>query len=191
MKKIVVLLLTVLLCLTACSTGEKAKTGQPPAPPPVSTPEPVSVPTPEPEPAPEPEPVPEPDYALFISDQPISTVDGCLVTDRLPVRFINNTGEDGCVLDIPHLERQNAVGEWEPVPWKEGVGFCGTPSLLPAEGRDWSEDMRYLWGPLEDGTYRLSYEVGPDERTEDRAYGEFTLYTPEGIHGLPLAESQE
>ena len=131
---------------------------------------------------------PEPDYALYISSQPIPTVEGCLVTDRLPVYFINNTGVGGNMLDIPHLERRNDAGEWEAVPWKEGIGFCGTPDPLPAEGRSWSEDLSVLWEPLEDGRYRLSYEVATFD-TEETAYGEFTLYTPEGSHGLPLAEN--
>ena len=130
---------------------------------------------------------PEPDYAVYIPGQTIPAVNGCLVTDRLPVYFINTTGEDGYVLDIPHLERQNDAGEWEEVPWKEGIGFCGTPSTLSAAGRDWSEEISMLWGTLEDGRYQLSYEVGATFETEETAYGEFTLYTPEGGHGLPLA----
>lgn len=131
---------------------------------------------------------PEPGYALYISRKPVLTVDGCLVTDRLPVYLINNTGEDGQVLHIPHLERRNEAGGWEEIPYHDNVGFCGTPDLLPAGGAEWSEDMLYLWGALEDGRYRLSYEVGDTFDTEERAYGEFTLYTPEENHGLPLAE---
>ena len=132
---------------------------------------------------------PEPDYALYISSQPIPMVEGCLVTDRLPVYFINNTGVGGNMLDIPYLERQNDAEEWETVPWKEGIGFCGTPDPLPAEGQSWSEDISMLWGTLEDGRYRLSYEVRPTFDTEEIAYGEFTLYTPEDNHGLPPAEN--
>ena len=132
---------------------------------------------------------PEPDYALYISSQPIPAVEGCLVTDRLPVYFINNTGVGGNMLAIPHLERRNDAGEWEAVPWKEGIGFCGTPDPLPAEGQSWSEDLSMLWEPLEDGRYRLSYEVGTTFDTEETAYGEFTLYTPEDNHGLPPAEN--
>lgn len=132
---------------------------------------------------------PEPDYALYISKEPIPTVDGCLVTDRLPVYLINNTGRDGQVLLIPHLEHWNAAGEWEEVPYQENIGFCGTPDPLPIGGKAWSEDMLYLWGTLEDGRYRLSYEVGDTFDTEDRAYGEFTLYTPEA-GGLPLAPAE-
>lgn len=133
---------------------------------------------------------PEPDYALYISEEPIPTVDGCLVTDRLPVYFINNTGKEGYALSIPHLERKNESGEWEPVPWKDGVGFCGTPDPLPMGGRAWSEDIPMLWGALEDGAYRLSYEVGPTFETEEWARGEFTLYTPEGDQGLPLFSAE-
>ena len=48
-----------------------------------------------------------------------------------------------------------------------------------------------LWGTLEDGRYRLSYEVGPTFDTEEIAYGEFTLYTPEDNHGLPPAEKSQ
>ena len=131
---------------------------------------------------------PEPDYAMYISKKPVPTVDGCLVTDRLPVYLINNTGKDGQVLHIPHLERRNETGGWEEIPYQDNVGFCGTPDPLPAGGAEWSEDMLYLWGALEDGRYRLSYKVGDTFDTEERAYGEFTLYTPEENHGLPLAE---
>lgn len=133
---------------------------------------------------------PEPDYALYISKEPVPTVDGCLVTDRLPVYLINNTGREGQVLLIPHLEHWNEADEWEEVPYRENVGFCGTPDPLPAGNKAWSEDTVLLWGTLEDGRYRLSYEVGDTFDTEDRAYGEFTLYTPEDSHGLPLAPTE-
>lgn len=132
---------------------------------------------------------PEPDYALYISKEPVPTADGCLVTGRLPVYLINNTGKEGQVLLIPRLERWNAVGEWEEVLYQENIGFCGTPDPLPIGGKAWSEDMLYLWGTLEDGRYRLSYEVGNTFDTEDRACGEFTLYTPEAS-GLPLAPTE-
>lgn len=132
---------------------------------------------------------PEPDYALHVSSQPIPTVQGCMVTARLPVLFINTTGEDGQVVDIPHLEKQGEDGEWENVPFREGIGFCGTAGRLPAAGRIWSEDIPTLWGALEDGRYRLSYHVSPAGGTEQTIYGEFTLYTPEGNQGLPLADA--
>lgn len=195
MKKIFTLLLSAALCLSfaACAVNAAPDGTGEPAPAPAEPAE-RTEPTEPTEPAPTPQPVPaeepEPDYALYISDQPVPIVQGCLVTDRLPVYFINNTGKDGYVLDIPHLERQNDAGEWEAVPWKEGVGFCGTPSTLPAEGREWSEELSMLWNPLDDGLYRLSYEVGETFETEDIAYGAFTLYTPEGNQGLPLAEPQ-
>ena len=49
-------------------------------------------------------------------------------------RKLNTTGRDGHVVDIPHLERQNQDGAWTEVPYKEGIGFWGTPSTLPAGG---------------------------------------------------------
>ena len=73
---------------------------------------------------------PEPDYTVYIPGQAIPTVNGCLVTDRLPVYFINTTGEDGYVLDIPHLERLNGAGEWEVVPWKEVEVFHKEDALF-------------------------------------------------------------
>lgn len=133
---------------------------------------------------------PEPDYAVYISAQPVPTMEGCLVTDRLPAYLVNNTGEDGQVLLIPHLERWDEAGEWAEVPYRESVGFCGTPDPLPAGGKVWSEDAAYLWGTLEDGRYRLSYKAGRMFETEDWARGEFTLYTPEENRGLPLFSAE-
>lgn len=125
---------------------------------------------------------PAPDYALYIPIQPVLASE-----EQIPVQFINTTGKDGYVLDIPHLERQNDAGEWEEVPYREGIGFCGTPSTLPAGVRDWSEDISVLWDALEEGQYRLSYAVGPDFDTDQTVYGEFTVCGPE-LCGLPLAE---
>jgi len=186
MKKLFALLLTAGMCLTACAAGE---TTPPKEPDPVlSGPAetlPVSQPGPE---NPSDEISKEvPDYDLYISDQPIPTVEGCGITDRLPVYFINNTGEDGYVLSIPHLEKLDDNGAWAEVPYKDDIGFCGTPDPLPAAGREWSEEISFLWGRLEDGQYRLSYAVGPTQDTEETVSGEFTLYTPENNAGLPLA----
>lgn len=190
MKKIFTILLAAALCLSLAACAAKDVLEGPEEPDSTPTqpadPTPMSRPEPAEEPEPEPESEPEPDYALCISDQPIPTVDGCLVTDRLPVHLINNTGKDALVLLIPHLERRNEAEGWEEVPYKEGVGFCGTPDPLPPEGKDWSEDLLYLWGSLEDGDYRLSYEVGDTFETEEWVYGEFTLCTPEDNQGLPL-----
>lgn len=136
-----------------------------------------------------PDALPEPDYALHISSRPIPTVQGCMVTARLPVLFINTTGEDGQVVDIPYLEKLGENGEWENVPFRDGVGFCGTADRLPAGGRVWSEDIPALWGALEDGRYRLGYRVRPSGGTEQTICGEFTIYTPEGNQGLPLSNT--
>jgi hypothetical protein len=190
MKRIFALLLTAALCLSFAACAAKDAPAGPEEPDPAPSQPADPAPMSQPEPVKEPEPEPEPDYALCISDQPIPTVDGCLVTDRLPVHLINNTGKDALVLLIPHLERRNEAGGWEEVPYKEDVGFCGTPDPLPPEGKDGSEDLLYLWGTLEDGDYRLSYEVGDTFDTEDMAYGEFTLYTPEDNQGLPLSSGE-
>ena len=129
----------------------------------------------------------EPEYALYISSQPIPTVEGCLVTDRIPAFFINTTGKDAEVLLIPHLERLDGNGEWAEVPFKDGIGFCGTPDPLPPEGKAWYWEVSMLWGDLEDGRYRVGVQCQPYLDTEETVYGEFALFTPEDTAGLPLA----
>ena len=54
-----------------------------------------------------------------------------------------------------------------------GVNLAGTPSTLPAGGRNWSENVLMLWGMLEEGRYRLHYQAGADFDTAGAAYGEF------------------
>ena len=98
---------------------------------------------------------PEPDYALFIPGQPVSGM------EPIQIVFLNSTGEQAYVLDIPHLERMTEGGAWEEVPYREQAGFCGTPSSMPPNGRIWSEDPAALWGALEPGLYRLRYGTGP------------------------------
>lgn len=137
-----------------------------------------------------PDACPEPDYALYVSSQPIPTVEGCAVTDRIPGYFINTTGEDAEVLLIPHLEKADENGTWTEVPWKDGVGFCGTPDPLPPEGKAWSWEISMLWGSLEDGCYRVGARCQPYQDTEETVYGEFVLYTPEKNAGLPLAPQE-
>lgn len=124
---------------------------------------------------------PEPDYALFIHGQPVSGM------EPIQIVFLNSTGEQAYVLDIPHLERMTEGGAWEEVPYREQAGFCGTPSSMPPNGRIWSEDPAALWGALEPGLYRLRYAVGPTEETEGEAVGQFTVEAQE-ICDLPLAE---
>lgn len=125
---------------------------------------------------------PEPDFALAVLGQPVPAA-----AETIALHFINNTGADTNVLLIPHLERQDEYGSWREVPWKDGAGFCGMADPLPAEGRDWSENAAYLWGMLEEGQYRLHYEVRSGFETEVVVYGEFTVRAPE-ICSLPLAE---
>ena len=131
---------------------------------------------------------PEPDYDLYISSQPIPTVEGCLVTDRIPAYLINTTGEDASVLLIPHLEKLEESGAWAEVPCK--VGFCGMADPLPEEGMVWPLDISTLWGGLEDGQYRIGVKCQPYLDTEVTAYGEFTLFTPENNGGLPPAPQE-
>lgn len=127
---------------------------------------------------------PEPDYCLHIPGQPVSAL-----TENLTVYFINTTGKDAMVVDIPHLERRNAEGTWEEVPYKNGAGFCGTPSVHPTGGQGWSENVLLLWGMLEEGQYRLHYQAGADFDTDGAAYGVFDVSAAEFIAcGYPFAE---
>lgn len=130
---------------------------------------------------------PEPDYALYVANAPIPAAEGCAVTDRIPGFFINTTGEDGEVLLIPYLEKLDESGAWTEVPWKDGVGFCGTPDPLPPEGKAWSWEIHALWGSLEDGSYRVGAKCRPYLEEEIMVYGEFTLYTPQDNAALPPA----
>lgn len=124
---------------------------------------------------------PEPDFALIVPGEPIPAA------ETLAVRCVNNTGADANILFIPHLERLDKNGEWREVPYKDNVGFCGMADPLPAEGRDWSENTAYLWGMLEEGQYRLHYEVRGVSGEETAVYGEFTVCAPE-ICVYPPAE---
>jgi len=172
MNQIIALLLAGLLCLTACgdNTGIPTVNEPPEETAPVTVSQPVT----------EKEPEPEPNYALEIT-QPVYTV-----TENLEVHIVNNTGEDRCVLLIPHLERLDESGAWVEVPYQDKVGFCGTPDPLPAGEKNWSEDIVCLWGTLEEGQYRIHYNVGREFDTDDAVYGEFTVCAP--LCGYPLAE---
>lgn len=126
---------------------------------------------------------PEPDSALYILGQPVSGV-----ADKLSVLLLNSTGEAGPMQDIPYLERRNEAGEWIEVPYKDNVGFCGTPDGLPAGDSERWEPVLTLWGILEEGRYRLSYPVEEKGRMDGRMYGEFDVIAPElMICGYPTA----
>lgn len=192
MTQIIAFLLAGLLCfgVTGCSRdkpepsvpdNEPVEQTQPDIEEPPE-PDPVPLTQPLPETKPETKPAPAPDFALMV-DQPVSTV-----SEKISVHFVNNTGKEGWVLSIPHLERLSETGEWVEVPWNDNIGFCGTPDPLPVEGRDWSENVPLLWGALEEGTYRLSYKAGQGaESEEELAYGEFIVSAPE-LCGYPTAE---
>lgn len=124
------------------------------------------------------------DYALLFSGDTVSPEAG-----RIPFIIRNSTGQDAQVLLIPHLERRDEDGGWEEVPFLERVGFCGTPDPLPAGDMDWSVEPFELWGALEDGVYRLSYEVTAADGTKAAAQGEFFFHAELQICGYPLAEN--
>lgn len=124
---------------------------------------------------------PKPDFEIIFSDAPVEG-------GRLTFIIRNSTGADAQVLLIPHLERQKADGSWEEVPFLERVGFCGMADPLPAGDRVCVIEPFELWGVLESGVYRLSYEIMDTAGTKTTATGEFTWETQLQICGLPPAE---
>ncbi|MDE7245875.1 MAG: hypothetical protein K2O18_18135 [Oscillospiraceae bacterium] len=118
---------------------------------------------------------PEPDFSIYVSAAPLQ------MAETIPVHIINTTGEENSILWIPHLERQNISGQWEEVPFADGVGFCGMSDPLPAGGDDLSAPVQTLWGSLEAGRYRISYDITGSGTAVRTAGGEFVLeqaYTP-------------
>ena len=89
---------------------------------------------------------------------------------------------------ITFLERQDGDGGWEEVPFLERAGFCGMADPLPAEGRECTIEPFELWGVLEDGTYRLGYEVTGSDGVQTLVQGEFQFHVDLQICGYPLAE---
>lgn len=83
------------------------------------------------------------------------------VGDVIKYTYVNNTGLAVNILSIPRLEIETATG-WEPVPFCDGVGFCGTPDSIAANSRslEWELDTEMLYGSaLESGRYRLSLSI--------------------------------
>ena len=74
------------------------------------------------------------------------------------------------------------------VPFLERAGFCGMADPLPAEGRECTIEPFELWGVLEDGTYRLGYEVTGSDGVQTLVQGEFQFHVDLQICGYPLAE---
>lgn len=124
-----------------------------------------------------------PDYELVFSGDPVTPEAG-----RLSFTIRNNTGADAQILLIPRLERQDGDGGWEEVPFLERAGFCGMADPLPAEGRECTIEPFELWGVLEDGTYRLGYEVTGSDGVQTLVQGEFQFHVDLQICGYPLAE---
>ena len=126
---------------------------------------------------------PPPDFELVFAGEPVTMEAG-----RLTFLLRNNTGADAQILLIPRLERQDGDGGWEEVPFLERVGFCGMADPLPAEGRECTIEPFELWGVLEDGTYRLGYEVTGSDGVQTLVQGEFQFHVDLQICGYPLAE---
>lgn len=112
---------------------------------------------------------PEPDYAVFV--QSLQN------PENIPAYVVNTTGQTGSILLIPHLDRQNAAGQWEEVPYTEGMGFCGTSDPLPPEGMEIQEPVELLWGQLASGRYRLSFDITGTDPVTRTAGGEFVVET--------------
>lgn len=112
---------------------------------------------------------PEPDYAVFV--QSLQN------PENIPAYVVNTTGQTGSILLIPHLDRQNAAGQWEEIPYTEGMGFCGTSDPLPPEGMEIQEPVELLWGRLASGRYRLSFDITGTDPVTRTAGGEFVVET--------------
>ena len=126
---------------------------------------------------------PPPDFELVFAGEPVTMEAG-----RITFLLRNNTGADAQVLLIPRLGRQDGDGGWEEVPFLERAGFCGMADPLSAEGRECTIEPFELWGVLEDGTYRLGYEVTGSDGVQTLVQGEFQFHVDLQICGYPLAE---
>lgn len=112
---------------------------------------------------------PEPDYAVFVPGRPLEE------PEEIPAYVVNTTGQTTSILLIPHLDRQNGAGQWEEVPYAEGVGFCGTSDPLRPEGMELGEPVAELWGELAAGRYRLSFDITGTDPVTHTAGGEFVI----------------
>lgn len=162
MKRLLPLLLCALLALAACAATDD--TG--------------STCTAAPDTVPERDPSPELAADSPEAEVPVFRLDITAPeagAERLTFTIVNDSGADAQILFIPTLERETAEGGWEPVPFLDTVGFCGTLSTLPAGEKDWGEDLAFLWGSLPGGEYRIRYTVTDSGGQEHTAQGAFTL----------------
>lgn len=168
MKRLFPFFLSALLLLAACAvTDDTGNTC-------------TAAPDAAPEAAPETDQPPEVPDVIWEEETPDFRLDITAPeagAERLLFAIINDSGADAQILLIPTLTRK-AADSWETVPFLDTVGFCGTPSLLPAGQKDWAEDLAFLWGSLPSGEYRLSYTVTDSAGREHTALGTFTL--PDG-----------
>ncbi len=79
----------------------------------------------------------------------------------VPYRMANYTDEACHIVLIPKLERNLGLqfeDKWEEVPFKDGIGFCGTPDTIDGgEVYDGEVDLSNF-NDLPTGCYRLSFE---------------------------------
>lgn len=129
---------------------------------------------------------PETDVSALFSLE-IGSVDSDGAT--LPLTFQNDSGSDAQILLIPTLEWKNEFGNWEFYLYREDIGFCGTPDLLPVGSKEWSVNLYELWGDLPANDYRLSYTVTAPDGREVVISGEFALKA--ALCGYPLAEDMK
>ncbi len=85
----------------------------------------------------------------------------------------NSTGEAVSFLAHPSLERLEG-GQWQPVPWKDGVGVCGTQDPLPEEYSSLLP-LHTFYEPLPAGQYRLGFPVTFQDGTSRTVSAEFSL----------------
>lgn len=134
-------------------------------------------------PIPEVPAAPPPDFEIVFHESPVA-----LEAGKISFTLRNNTGEDAQVLLIPRLERQDTDGAWTDVPFLDRVGFCGMADPMPAGDRSCIIEPLELWGAIEDGHYRLHYDVAAADGTKTVAQGEFDWQLSLQICGYPLAE---
>ncbi|MDR0861205.1 MAG: hypothetical protein LBN30_00270 [Oscillospiraceae bacterium] len=166
------LMLAVLTVLTGCAIGAAAEVGELPgeytAPPPESLPQ-IDAEN-SPEPAPEVAPVAEPQkyYVEIAEFVPRDALE-------VPYTLVNLTDEPIEVHAAPTLERMFGDAT-ELVPYSSEVGWCGLADGVDANGRaDWLLPLNMLYGELESGVYRLSFNVMDGGEVTDIIFGTFTV----------------
>lgn len=93
----------------------------------------------------------------------------------------NQAGLGQSFLTKPRLQRRDADGHWQEVPYAPDARFCGTPDQLDAD--QVVGHAQLSWWQLEEdcaGTYRLGLEVQLTDGGSLTVWDEFTLAGPGG-----------